>query len=65
MQINAPKGFSSLGNGAMLLMAGIPAIMFSVDGFYTVTTLRNKMEKPKKMSSVIVIGLSIVTVIYI
>lgn len=65
MKSHSPIGFSSLGNGALVLIAGIPAIMFSVDGFYTVTTLRDKMTSPKKMSSVIVVGLSIVTIIYI
>lgn len=62
---HAPVGFSSLGNGGMILIAGIPAIMFSIDGFYTVTTLRDKMKQPKKMPLVIIIGLVIITLIYI
>lgn len=60
-----PTGLSGYGNGAMLLIAGIPAIFFSFDGFYTVTTLKDKMAKPNSFKFVIPVGLSIVTVVYI
>lgn len=63
--ISQPSGLSGYGNGAMLLIAGIPSIFFSFDGFYTVTTLKDKMEKPNKFKFVIPIGLALVTIIYL
>lgn len=59
------SGVAGWGNGSILLIAGIPAIFFSFDGFYTVTTLKDNMKDKNKMSSVISVGLVIITIVYI
>ena len=58
-------GLSGVGGGFMILVAGLSAIAFSFDGFYSVTTLREDMTHPKKLSKVIIFGLIIVTLFYI
>ena len=46
-------------------MASIPAILFAMDGFYTVTNLRGNLKNEKKLGSIIAVGISIVIGIYI
>lgn len=61
---NQPTGLSQffLGFG---ILASIPAIMFSFDGFYTATALRSKLKDPKKLPKIMIIGLVIVTFMYL
>lgn len=39
-------------------MASIPAIMFAVDGFYTITSMRSKLVEPKKLGVITAISIS-------
>lgn len=59
------KGLAGVGGGFMILVAGLSAIAFSFDGFYSVTTLKSKMVEPKKMAAVIAVGLAVVTAFYL
>ena len=40
------------------IMASIPAIMFAVDGFYTITSMRSKLVEPKKLGVITAISIS-------
>lgn len=55
-----PSGITHL-TGWLGIIASIPAIIFAYDGFYTVTSLKSKMEEPKKMGSLIAVGVAIIT----
>ncbi|AAT27776.1 APC family permease [[Mycoplasma] mobile] len=62
--LNQPTGLSQLFVGFGIL-AAIPSIMFSFDGFYTATALRSKLKDPNKLPSIMIVGLIIVTVLYL
>ncbi|WP_168388305.1 APC family permease [Mycoplasma marinum] len=47
------------------VIAAIPAIFFAYDGFYTVTSLKSKMKKPKLMPLAIAIGIGAITSMYL
>jgi amino acid transporter len=47
------------------VIASIPAIFFAFNGFQYPASLTSSMKKPKKIPTVMIIGLIIVTVIYI
>jgi amino acid transporter len=47
------------------MMLSVPAIFFAFDGFYGAAGIRNKLEQPKKFSSILTIGLLIVAGIYL
>lgn len=47
------------------LFMSMAAIFFAYDGFYVSSGLRNQMKQPKKLPLAIIIGLSIVTIIYL
>ena len=59
------NGLNGLGDGYMVLIAGIAPIMFAFDGFYSVTVLKPQLKQPKKLGSILALGLSIISVIYI
>lgn len=43
----------------------IPAIMFSFDGFYTITALRSDMKEPKKVSTIMLMSVILVSFLYL
>ncbi len=47
------------------LIMSLSAIFFAYDGFYVACGIQSQMKEPRKTSSAIVIGLTIVTVIYL
>ena len=47
------------------IMGSIPAIMFAVDGFYTVTAMKSEMKEPKKMGALMAISISIIMGAYL
>lgn len=50
---------------SLVMVSGIPAIMFAFDGFYNATSLKEDMVEPKKNIKAIVIGIAIIASIYI
>lgn len=49
----------------IIIIGGIPAISFAFDGFYEVTSLKQDLDQPKKLGSVVVLGLAIIFGVYI
>lgn len=49
----------------LALIAGIGAIAFAYNGFYSASSLRNQMKNPKKLGAAQFIGISIVSLIYL
>lgn len=47
------------------IMATIPAILFAVDGFYTVTALKSNLKDEKKMGSIIAVAIAIIIALYL
>ena len=47
------------------VIASIPAILFAYDGFYAITSLKSDMKEPKKLGSVVALGISLITALYV
>jgi amino acid transporter len=47
------------------IMASIPAIFFAFNGFYYPANLTSSMKEPRKLPVTMIVGLIIVTVIYV
>jgi amino acid transporter len=47
------------------IIASIPAIFFSFDGFYTCSSLEKDMKKPEQFSKALVCGIIVVATFYI
>lgn len=62
--VHPTKGLLGVTPG-IVLIGGIPAISFAFDGFYKITALRNNLEEPKKLGSIIVVGVSSILAIYL
>ncbi|MGY6172556.1 amino acid permease [Candidatus Mycoplasma pogonae] len=62
--IKSAPGFSSVTPFLGLTMA-IPSIMFSFDGFYTITCLKSDMKEPKKVSTIMMFSLILVSILYL
>ncbi len=48
----------------IVLIAGLPAICFAYDGFYTVGALKQNLKNPRKVGGVLMWGLIAITFIY-
>lgn len=46
---------------AIGIFASIPAIFFAFDGFYSTASFKSQLKKPEKISSILAIGLAIVS----
>lgn len=49
----------------MILIGGVPAITFAFDGFYTVASLRQDLEKPSDVGKVSFLGVLAISIIYL
>jgi amino acid transporter len=47
------------------VIASIPAIMFAFNGFYYPANMTSQMNEPKKLPKIMIIGIILVTIIYI
>lgn len=61
---NTPNTFYGL-SPYLGMFAAISSIFFAFDGFYTAAGVQSQMKEPKKTPLALVIGLSIVTVVYL
>jgi len=61
--VSSSDPFISLSPFVGMFMS-IPAIFFAYDGFYSTTSISDKMEKPQKYPVALVLGLLIVAIIY-
>jgi amino acid transporter len=52
-------------HGLFGIIASIPAIFFAFNGFYVPANLQKNMKEPKQLPKVMLIGIIIVTLIYI
>ncbi len=50
---------------AIGLFCSLSAIFFAYDGFYVAAGIQSEMKEPKKTPTVLVVGLSLVTVFYL
>ena len=51
--------------GLLGIVGSIPAITFAFDGFYNAAGMRSEMKEPKKIPQTLLIGLLIVSIIYV
>lgn len=49
----------------MILISGLPSLLFIYDGFYSIASLKSKLKKPKNLAAVIVISMALVNLIYL
>lgn len=63
-QLNTVTGLDSFGPW-MILVSGLPSLLFIYDGFYGIATLKDKLQKPKNLSFVILVSIALVTIIYL
>ena len=61
---SAPSGLSGVAS-SMVIIAGLPAIMFAFDGFYEASSLRKNMAKPQKNTKAIIVAIAVISIIYI
>jgi amino acid transporter len=47
------------------VMLSVPAIFFAFDGFYASTGIQSSLKEPKKISTILTLGLFIVSIIYV
>lgn len=47
------------------MIASIPAILFTFDGFFTIASVRSNLKKPKLLPSIILCGLLLITSVYL
>ena len=47
------------------MLAALPAVLFAFDSFLGVASMRNKMEEPKKLPAVVLVGMISVLILYI
>lgn len=49
----------------MVLISGLPSLLFIYDGFYSIASLKSRLNNPKKLAVVIVASMALVTLIYL
>ncbi|NQZ66144.1 MAG: amino acid permease [Mycoplasmatales bacterium] len=64
LEVETAKGLEGL-FPSMVLLTGIPAIMFAFDGFYEASSIRKNMKNPNKNTKAILSALFIILAIYI
>ena len=64
LQVSRPSGLSGQAP-AMVMLTGIPAIMFAFDGFYEASSIRKNMKNPRNNTKAIITALLIILSIYI